>query len=74
MNLHISEKIHLKKTVSWTIISAIITFFITWAITGSWEFGLSVMIVGRIVKTFAYYRHERWWYKNQQETKKDTTT
>lgn len=66
MNLLISEKIHLKKTVSWTIISAIITFFVTWAITSSWQFGLSVMIVGRMIKIFAYYQHERWWYKKQQ--------
>ena len=70
MNLHVSQKIQIKKTVSWTIISAIITFFITWVITGSWEFGLSVMVVGRIIKIFAYYRHERFWHRKYKEAKK----
>lgn len=70
MNLHVSQKIQMKKTVSWTIISAIITFFITWAITGSWEFGLSVMVVGRMIKIFAYYLHERYWHRKYKEAKK----
>lgn len=69
MNLHISEKT-MRKTASWTIISATITFFITWAITGSWKFGLSVSIVGRIIKIFAYYSHERYWHQKYKEAKK----
>ena len=69
MNLHVSEKT-MKKTASWTIISATITFFITWAITGSWEFGLSVSIVGRIIKIFAYYGHERFWHNRNKAAKK----
>jgi len=70
MNLHVSQKIQMKKTISWTIISASITFFVTWAITGSWEFGLSVMIVGRLIKMPAYYRHERFWHRRYKEAKK----
>lgn len=71
MNLHTSEKIRIKKTISWTIISATITFFVTWAITGSWEFGLSVSISGRIIKIFAYYRHERFWHRKYKAGSKE---
>ncbi len=70
MNLHVSEKIQMKKTASWTIISSTITFFVTWAITGSWEFGIGVSVTERIIKVFAYYRHERFWHRKYKEAKK----
>jgi uncharacterized membrane protein len=58
--------LHVKKTISWTIISAIITFVVVFAFTGSWEYGLGVSLVGRVIKVVAYYRHEGWWEKHEQ--------
>lgn len=73
MNLHVSEKIQMKKTVSWTIISMNITFLVVFAFTGSWEFGLGISITERIIKIFAYYRHERFWHRKYKEAKKART-
>lgn len=73
MNLHVSEKIQMKKTASWTIISTSITFIVVFAFTGSWEFGLGISLTERIIKVVAYYRHERYWHRIYKEAKKAIT-
>ena len=70
MNLHVSEKIQMKKTVSWTIISTSITFLVVFAFTGSWESATAVSLTERIIKIFVYYPHERWWHRKYKAAKK----
>lgn len=48
-----------------------ITFFVTWIITASWEFGLTVSVTERVIKIVAYYPHERWWHKRYKLQKKE---
>lgn len=75
MNWTTSQKIQATKTLTWALISMTITFFVTWIITSSWEFGLGVSVSERVIKIFAYYPHERWWHKRyklqKQEAKKN---
>ena len=75
MSFSISQVIQLEKTISWTIISSSITFLVTWAITGSWQIGVTISVTERIIKLFVYYGHERWWhkrYKSQKQEAKDS--
>lgn len=69
MNLHTSQRIQLKKTVSWTIISMTITFLIVFAFTGSWEWGAGITLTERIFKIVMYYPHERFWHGRYKEAK-----
>jgi len=73
MNLKISEKIQIKKTVSWTLISTTITFLVVFAFTGSWEWGATISLTERIIKVLVYYPHERYWHRKYKTLKKTLT-
>jgi len=72
-NLTTSQRIQLKKTASWTIISTTITFIVVYAFTGSWEWGASISLTERVFKIIAYYPHERFWHKKYKALKKAIT-
>ena len=67
-----SQKIQAKKTVSWTLISMTITFFVVFAFTGDWGTALAISPTERIIKVVLYYPHERWWHKRYKIQKKET--
>lgn len=69
MNLHTSQRIQLKKTIVWTIISMSITFLVVFAFTGSWEWGATITLTERVIKTLVYYPHERFWHRKYKELK-----
>ena len=79
MNFTISQKVQLRKTISWALISMTITTLIGWYVIGwylseAFTVGLMVGIADRIVKTLVYYLHERFWhkiYKSQKQEAKD---
>lgn len=49
------------KTISWRIISLMLTFFICWIVTGSTIFAVSISVIDTFVKVVTYYLHERTW-------------
>jgi uncharacterized membrane protein len=59
----VSYKRHIAKTISWRIIGTLDTIILSWIITGSWKFGLTIGGVEVITKMVLYFFHERAWYK-----------
>jgi len=59
----VSFKRHIAKTISWRIIGTLDTMIISWAITGSWQWGLAIGGVEVFTKMILYFLHERAWYK-----------
>ena len=59
----ISYKRHILKSISWRIIGTIDTILLSFAITGSWEIGLSIGGIEVVTKMILYFLHERVWYK-----------
>lgn len=49
------------KTLSWRIISLVVTFSITYAITHSSRFAVSISLLDNLFKMLIYYGHERYW-------------
>jgi uncharacterized membrane protein len=58
----VSYKRHVLKTITWRIIGTLDTMLISWIITGSWKWGLTIGGVEVITKMVLYYFHERVWY------------
>jgi uncharacterized membrane protein len=59
----VAHKRHLAKTISWRVIGTLDTMIISWAVTGSWEWGLAIGGIEVFTKMILYYLHERVWYK-----------
>lgn len=59
----VAYKRHLAKTISWRVIGTLDTMIISWAVTGSWEWGLAIGGIEVFTKMVLYYLHERAWYK-----------
>ena len=59
----VSYKRHIAKTISWRIIGTLDTIILSWIITGSLKFGLTIGGVEVITKMVLYFFHERAWYK-----------
>lgn len=51
----------LLKTLSWRSISLVVTFFISWYVTGSTFFAVSISVADTCSKFVTYYLHERAW-------------
>ena len=58
-------KRHLVKSISWRIIGTIDTFLLSYILTGSMSFGLSISGVDFFSKLVLYYFHERIWFKSK---------
>ncbi len=65
-----SQRIQLKKTITWTVISFFVTTGIGWAVTGNIFIGLTVGAADRVIKMILYYWHERYWHKKYKAAKK----
>jgi uncharacterized membrane protein len=59
----ISYKQTIVKTLIWRVIATLITFFVSWAISGNLEFGLMIGGLDALLKTIAYFCFERIWIK-----------
>lgn len=57
------NKRHIYKTLTWRFLATTITISVAWLLTGNIKFGLGIGLVELIIKTFAYYFHERLWFK-----------
>lgn len=65
-----SQRIQLKKTITWTVISFLVTASVGWIVTGDIFIGLTVGAADRLIKMFLYYYHERMWHKKYKAAKK----
>lgn len=67
--MRISQRIQLKKTITWSIISFVVTAAAGWILTGDLVFGLGIGALDRVIKTGLYYIHERMWHKKYKDEK-----
>jgi len=51
----------LVKTITFRIIATLITIFTAYYFTGNWAISLELGIIANLIKTLAYYVHERFW-------------
>ncbi|MDD5458141.1 MAG: DUF2061 domain-containing protein [Phycisphaerae bacterium] len=49
------------KSVSWRIWATLITFFISWLLTGKFETAASIGLLDSVIKIGMFYGHERLW-------------
>ena len=64
-----SKKRSILKTVTWRTFSTSLGIGLVYYYTGSMEFGLTFGLVDVIIKSAAYYAHERLWErKHSRET------
>lgn len=59
----VSYKRHIAKSVTWRIIGTLDTILLSWFITGSLKWGVTIGGVELITKMVLYFLHERVWYK-----------
>ena len=59
----VSYKRHIVKSVTWRIIGTLDTILLSWFITGSLKWGVTIGGVELFTKIILYYFHERAWYK-----------
>jgi len=59
----VSYKRHIAKTITWRVIGTLDTILLSWFITGSLKWGVTIGGVELFTKMFLYYFHERAWYK-----------
>lgn len=59
----VSYRRHIAKTVTWRIIGTLDTILLSWFITGSLKWGVTIGGVELFTKMVLYYFHERAWYK-----------
>lgn len=55
-------KRHIVKSISWRIIGTLDTFLLSYILTGSISFGLSISGIDFFSKLLFYYFHERIWF------------
>ncbi len=60
-----SYKRHVAKSLSWRLIGTIDTFILSYLLTGSFYFGLSISLTDTIIKLFLYFFHERVWFQSK---------
>ena len=61
----ITEKVErsIAKTMSWRVLATLVTFVISWIITGTLELALSIGAFELVTKLLLYFFHERLWNK-----------
>lgn len=64
--------VHLYKSVSYRILSVIITFIISLALTGNMSVAGSIASIDAIIKFVVYFLHERAWGKGMRWLKTKT--
>ena len=65
-----SHKRHVMKSITWRLISIVVTFFLAWWITGDVKIGAAIGGADATVKMFLYYMHERFWHRLKKRKRK----
>lgn len=53
----------LVKAITWRAVALAVTMGVTWTVTGSTTFALTIGAFNTVIKIGAYYAHERLWLK-----------
>ncbi|MCA9411638.1 MAG: DUF2061 domain-containing protein [Candidatus Omnitrophica bacterium] len=53
----------LAKALSWRVFAFLITFVVALAVTGKTELSAGIGLADSLIKVFAYYAHERVWFR-----------
>lgn len=61
---------HILKSVSYRVLSSMVTFLMAWSITGKVSLGITISIIDFVVKLILYYFHERVWFAIERKFKK----
>jgi len=56
----------IKKTISYRLLSMLVTFIISTVVTGSITIGATLGILDFIIKFGLYYFHELWWNRDKK--------
>jgi uncharacterized membrane protein len=56
-----SNKQILIKTTVWRFIATLITFFVSWGVSGSLEFGAAIGGIDAVLKFIGYFTYEKIW-------------
>ena len=64
--------VHLYKSISYRIISVLITFLISLALTGNMSIAGSIASIDAVIKFVVYFLHERAWGKGMRWLKTRT--
>lgn len=49
------------KLITWRMLMFITNTVIGWAVTGRWDFGITIGLISLVVNSLAYIAHERIW-------------
>ncbi len=58
------------KTISYGIMHFIIAFSVSYVMSGSFAIASAIALIEPIIQTFAYFIHEKVWFKIQNKTEK----
>lgn len=58
----IKRRRHFAKALTWRAVGTLDTFVISYLVSGSVKFGVTISGVELVTKTILYYWHERIWY------------
>lgn len=66
MKLRASQKRHIKKAISWRLISIVITTLLAWLVTGNFAVGAVIGSIDAVIKLYVFYLHERVWHTHRK--------
>jgi len=55
------------KTIIWRTVATLITFFVSWAISGNIAFGAAIGGIDASLKFIGYFIYEKIWNRRQNE-------
>jgi len=61
----VAKKRHMAKAVTWRMLGIIMTSITLYIVSGDIGVSLGAGMIDSLVKLFAYYFHERLWYKSK---------
>lgn len=59
----VAKKRHMAKAITWRFLGTIMTSVTIYLVSGDFGISLGAGLLDSLVKLFAYYFHERLWYK-----------
>ena len=61
----VTKKRHIAKALTWRIVGSILTSITIYVVSGNLNVSVGAGIADSVIKIFAYYFHERLWYKTK---------
>lgn len=69
-----SNKLLLIKSIIWRFIATLITFLVSWGVSGNFNFGLAIGGIDATIKFVGYFLHEKAWDNYLNKEKDDENT